>query len=117
MAMDIISEYREEDPRSPYLLRRDAFIEDQSFNRNLKVIAGPKMLNWPRERTIYNKLGRKTNAQLYIRFGAGRPQLSRMLGHERESTTKSYFHINLAEIIEGVKSVDFVRLGIGVWPS
>lgn len=109
-AMPLILKYMDKNPDNPYLLRRDAFIEDQVFNRNLKVIAGPKMLNW--KRNIKNKLGRNTNSQLYIRFGAERPIVSRMMGHEKEETTSAYYDVNIRDVIEGIKNVDFERLGI-----
>lgn len=107
-ALTLIEKYRDPDPESPYLLRRDCFLPDQTFNKNLKAIA--KLLNW--KRNIYNKLGRKTNSQLYIRFGAARPVVSKMMGHEKEETTSAYFDVNIKEIIEGTKNVDFTNLGI-----
>src|SRR5690606_26645282 len=61
-----------------------------------------------------NKLGRKTNAQLYIRFGTGVPQVGKMLGHEEGSdATHNYFNVNLLEIIEATKDIDFEKMGLG----
>jgi len=109
-AVDLIEKYRDSDTKSPYLLRRDAFIEDQPFNRNLKVIAGEKMLGW--KRNVYNKLGRTTNSQLWIRFGAKRSIVSKMMGHEKEETTSAYFEVNVRDVIEGTKDIDFTSLGL-----
>ena len=107
-AIDILAKYRCANQELPYLFPRDLFTEDQPYNRNLKRIA--KILGW--KRNIYNKLGRNTNSQLYIRYGAKRPILSKMLGHEREETANAYYEVNIAEIIEGVKDVNFDQLGI-----
>jgi hypothetical protein len=49
---------------------------------------------------------------MWIRFGAERPILSKMMGHEKEHSTQIYYNVGLREIIEGTKSVDFERLGI-----
>ena len=108
-ALELIQKYASDNPSDPYLIKRDAFIEDQVFNRRLKDIA--KMLKWTRN--IYNKLGRTTNAQLYIRFGANRHVISKILGHQKDETTSSYFEVNIRDIIEGVKNVDFTQVGIG----
>lgn len=114
-AMELINKYRSNDPDDPYLLRRNCFIEDQAFNRALKTIAHHKgMLGWTRN--VPNKLGRKTNAQLYIRFGAKKNIVSKMLGHNKEETTDAYFEVNIIEVIEGTKDVNFEKLGIADAP-
>ena len=61
---------------------------------------------------VSNKVGRHTNAQLWVRYGAERPIISKMLGHQKEETTRHYFNVNLPEIVEGTRKVDFKRLGI-----
>ena len=61
---------------------------------------------------IFNKVARHTNAQLWVRYGAERPIISKMLGHQKEETTRNYFSVNLPEIVEGTRKVDFKRLGI-----
>jgi integrase len=106
--MKILELYRSKDPKDPYLFRRDVFTEDQPYNRNLKRIA--KLLEW--DKNIYNKLARNTNSQLYIRYGAKRPILSKMLGHEREETTSAYYDVNVADVIEGTKDVNFDKFDI-----
>jgi hypothetical protein len=35
-----------------------------------------------------------------------------MMGHTKEETTKHYYHVDIPEIIEGTKNVDFLKLGI-----
>ncbi|MFN8288944.1 MAG: site-specific integrase [Chitinophagaceae bacterium] len=84
------------------------FIEEQAYNRNLKTIAALAGI----EKNMSNKVARHTNAQLWVRYGAERPIVSKMMGHTKEETTKNYFSINIPEIVEGTKRVDFKKLGI-----
>jgi site-specific recombinase XerD len=107
-AMELIDRYKNEVPQSPYLIDRKYLTDDHPFNRNLKAIA--KLLGWTKN--MYNKLGRNTNSQLYIRFGANRPIVSKILGHGKEETTSAYFEVNIRDIIEGVKDIDFGKAGI-----
>jgi site-specific recombinase XerD len=107
-AWPLIQKYLSHDPKDPHLFRRDIFIEDQPYNRSLKRIA--EMLKWTRN--VYNKLARKTNSQLYIRFGSNVPIVSKMLGHEKQETTNAYFEVNIIEVIEGTKAVDLDRFDI-----
>jgi site-specific recombinase XerD len=86
----------------------EIFIEEPVYNRNLKEIANLAGI----KKGISNKVARHTNAQLWVRYGAERPILSKMMGHTKEETTKSYFSVNLPEIVEGTKRVDFKKLGI-----
>lgn len=90
------------------LLRPDAFIAIQAYNRNLKII-GDRLGIY---RTLSNKVGRHTNAQLWIRYGVLRPVLSKMMGHQKEATTEYYYKIHLREVIEGTRSVNFEQYGI-----
>lgn len=78
------------------------------YNRNLKLLAQRAKIVRP----LSNKIGRHTNAQMWIRFGAERPVLSKMMGHEKETTTENYYKVGLREVIEGTKSVDFARFDI-----
>lgn len=104
----IIEKYRDNNPDNELLIRKDVFIEIQAYNRNLKILAKRANVNRP----ISNKTGRHTNAQMWIRFGAKRPVLSKMMGHGKEQTTENYYKVNLQEVIEGTKEVDFVQFGI-----
>lgn len=38
--------------------------------------------------------------------------LSKMMGHTKQETTRNYRDINLPEIVEGTKGVDFGSMGI-----
>jgi site-specific recombinase XerD len=105
----LIQLYLNKNPKDFYLFARDIFTEDQPYNRNLKRIAIDH-LKW--NRNVYNKLARSTNAQLYIRYGAKRPILSKMLGHEKEETASAYYEVNVVDVIEGTKEVNFDKFDI-----
>jgi site-specific recombinase XerD len=87
---------------------QSALIEEPVYNRHLKDIAELAGIN----KSVSNKVARHTNAQLWIRYGADRPVLSKMMGHTKEETTKNYYDINIPEIVEGTKRADFKKLGI-----
>ena len=108
-AWPLIQKYLNKNPKDPYLFDRNAFTIDQAYNRNLKRIAKDH-LKW--NRNIFNKLARNTNSQLYIRFGAKRPILSKMLGHEKEETSNAYYEVNVADVIEGTKDVNLDKFDI-----
>ncbi len=105
---EIIKKYRDMDPKRTELFRSDCFVEVQVYNRNLKILAKRAEI----VHTLSNKTGRHTNAQMWIRFGAERPVLSKMMGHEKEQTTENYYRVGLREVIEGTKSINFEKLAI-----
>jgi len=107
-AKEIIERYKDQDPNNPMLFKKSVFIEVQVYNRNLKLLA--KRANIVRP--LSNKTGRHTNAQMWIRFGADRPILSKMMGHEKEQTTQNYYKVGLREVIEGTKGIEFAKLDI-----
>ena len=84
------------------------FIEEPVYNRHLKEIGKMAGIH----KSVSNKTARHTNAQLWVRFGAEGAVLSKMLGHAKQETTKNYYSVNLPEIIEGTKRVDFESMGI-----
>jgi hypothetical protein len=101
--------YTSHDKKEPYFFRRDIFTEDHPYNRSLKRIA-KNHLNW--ERNVYNKLARKTNAQLWVRYGVKRPIVAKMLGQEREESASHYYEVNIKDVIEGTKGVNFDQFDI-----
>jgi integrase len=103
----ILEKYGSKLPDNPLLFKKSVFIEIQVYNRNLKILAKKAEIFRP----LTNKTGRHTNAQMWIRFGAERPVLSKMMGHEKEQTTENYYKVGLREVIEGTKGVDFERFG------
>ena len=84
------------------------FIEEPAYNRNLKALAKLAGIT----KAVSNKVARHTNAQLWIRYGADSPLLSKMLGHRKQETTKTYYEVDIPEMVEGTRRVDFTKLGI-----
>lgn len=107
-AAEIIAKYKDKNDNYPYLFKKCLFIEVQAYNRNLKILAKKVGIL----RSVSNKIARHTNAQMWIRFGAKRPVLSKMMGHEKEQTTENYYKVNLLEVIEGTESVNFEKFAI-----
>lgn len=103
----ILTKYASKDD-DEYLFDSSLFIEDQVYNRQLKMIADRAGI----KKNVSNKVARHTNVQLWIRYGADRPVISKMVGHTKEETTKEYYSVDFKDIIEGTKRVDFVSLGI-----
>lgn len=106
-AAAILKKHRAADDEQT-VFKGTTFIEEQVYNRHLKDIAKLAKIN----KSVSNKVARRTNAQLWVRYGAERPVLSKMMGHTKEETTKNYYDINIPEIIEGTKRADFKKLGI-----
>lgn len=90
------------------VLDKKYLIEEPVYNRHLKQIAKKAGI----QKNISNKVARHTNAQLWIRYGAEGAVLSKMMGHTKQETTRNYYDVNLPEIVEGTKRVDFVAMGI-----
>lgn len=107
LAMEIIEKYKA--PKNDKtVFAVNSFVEEPVYNRKLKELAKLADIT----KNVSNKVARHTNAQLWIRYGATRPVVSKMLGHTKEETTRNYYAVNLPEIFEGTKSVDFLTLGI-----
>lgn len=107
-AANIIHKYKDNDPENALFFKKTSFIEIQAYNRSLKLLAKRAGI----VRKVSNKTGRHTNAQMWIRYGAERPVLSKMMGHEKEQTTQNYYRVGLLEVIEGTKGIDFEKLAI-----
>jgi len=105
-AASIIKKYRSESGATVF--NPKYFIEEPVYNRNLKEIARLADIT----KGVSNKVARHTNAQLWIRYGAEGAVLSKMMGHTKQETTKNYYDVNIPEIVEGTKRVDFDKLGI-----
>lgn len=107
-AMRYMMEFKDPDPKSPYWFKRGIFVDVQVYNRSLKTIAKASGVYRP----ISNKIARHTNIQMWIRMGAERQIVSKMAGHETESTTENYYKVDLREIVQGTANFDFKKLGI-----
>lgn len=106
-AQTILKNYRSRSG-DKYVFDRRYRVEEPVYNRNLKEIAQLAGIH----KSVSNKVARHTNAQLWIRYGAEGAVLSKMLGHTKQETTRNYFDVNLPEIVEGTKRVDFAQMGI-----
>jgi integrase len=95
-------------PKDKLVFDNRYLVEEPVYNRNLKAIAVLAGIH----KNITNKVARHTNAQLWIRYGAESAVLSKMLGHTKQETTRNYYNVDLPEIFEGTKRVDFGAMGI-----
>jgi site-specific recombinase XerD len=107
-AQQIIEKYRTSNNETKFMFDDNLFIEPQKYNFKLKKIAKRAGIT----KDISNKVARHTNAQLWVRFGAKRPVLSKMLGHTNEATSNNYYEVDVLDVIEGTKNIDFTVLGI-----
>jgi site-specific recombinase XerD len=106
-AQTILERYRSRSTEK-LVFDRQYLVEEPVYNRNLKEIAILAGIH----KNITNKVARHTNAQLWIRYGAESAVLSKMLGHTKQETTRNYYNVDLPEIFEGTKRVDFGAMGI-----
>ena len=106
-AAAIITKYRS-NTDSKMVFDHKHLISEPVYNRNLKDIAEMAKIH----KNVCNKVGRHTNAQLWVRYGAEGNILSKMMGHLNGETTRNYYEVNIPEIIEGTKRADFKKLGI-----
>lgn len=106
-ASEIIEKYKS-NSEAELVFDKKYLIEEQVYNRSLKEVAKMCKIS----KNVSNRVARHSNAQLWIRFGAERPVISKMLGHTKEETTRNYFEVNLPEIFEGTKRADFAQMGI-----
>jgi Phage integrase SAM-like domain/Phage integrase family/Arm DNA-binding domain len=104
----ILNRYITKDETSKFLFENKNFIEEPVYNRQLKIIAKKAGI----QKSISNKTARHTNAQLWIHYGTKREVVSKMMGHSKSETTQEYFKINLNDVEEGVKHVNFEDLGL-----
>jgi site-specific recombinase XerD len=106
-AQTILERYRSR-ASDKLVFDKQYLVEEPVYNRNLKEIAKMAGIH----KNITNKVARHTNAQLWIRYGAEGAVLSKMMGHTKQETTRNYYDVNLPEIVEGTKRVDFEAMGI-----
>lgn len=107
-ASKIIDAYGSKDANDPYVFRRDIFIEEPVYNRQLKEISPKANI----AKSVSNKVARHSNVQLYIRLGTYKPVISKMVGHNREQTLDAYYRIDIVEVIEKTSHIDIKKLGI-----
>jgi integrase len=106
-ALEILKRYKGK-RGNEFFFDDSVFIEAQAYNRNLKKVA----LKAGISKELSNKVARHSNAQMWVRYGAKRPVVSKILGHTKESSTNHYYKVDLREIVEGVKDIDFENMGL-----
>src|SRR5450432_4275297 len=89
-ANTIIKKYKSAE-KAKTVFEPSCLIEEPVYKRHLKDIAKLAGIN----KRVSNKVARHTNAQLWIRYGAEKHVLSKMMGHTQEATTKNYYDINI----------------------
>ncbi len=94
-AATLIEKYASKAITDLYVFDRKAFLSEGVYNRQLKQVARKMGIN----KSVSNKVARHTNAQLWIRLGTNRPVVSRMLGLSKEESTKTYYNIDVNEVI------------------
>lgn len=104
----ILAKYSCQDKNDSMLFDSKYFIESQAYNRNLKIIAARANIN----KEISNRTARHTNAQLWIHYGTKKEVVSKILGHTLSQTTEEYFRVDINDVEQGIKHIDFGKLGI-----
>jgi integrase len=101
----IIEKYRNIQEGEEILFDYTNFITGQKYNDKLKKIA--KRAGIPEEISlkISNKVARHTFFQLLIRSGVSPAIAAKIAGHTDEKSTKSYYAVDLIEVIEGVRDI------------
>ncbi|MBU2914548.1 site-specific integrase [Reichenbachiella agariperforans] len=103
-ALEVIERFKDES--SEYVFPN--IISDQHYNRELKVLSEKLKLT----KILTNKVGRHTNAQLWMGLGVERQFVSKMLGHTNEATTQHYYDVSIHNIDAKLKDVNFENFGI-----
>lgn len=104
----LIEKYASKVITDSWVFDRKVFLSEPVYNRQLKQIARKMLI----QKEVSNKVARHTNAQLWIRLGTNRPVVSKMLGHSKEETTKTYYKVDINEVIDGTNHINFGKLGI-----
>ena len=107
-ASALIEKYASKAITDPWVFEKKTFLAEPVYNRQPKQIARKMLI----QKDVSNKVARHTNAQLWIRLGANRPVISRMPGHSKEETTKTYYKVDINAVIDGTNHIDFGKLGI-----
>lgn len=104
----ILAKYSSQDNNDLMLFDSKYLIESQAYNRNLKIIASRANI----KKEISNRTARHTNAQLWIHYGTKKEVVSKILGHSLSQTTEEYFRVDINDVEQGIKHIDFGKLGI-----
>ena len=101
----IIEKYRNKIEGEEILFDETNFIEPQKYNFKLKKIAKRAGISEEIALKLSNKVARHTFFQLLIRSGVSPAIAAKIAGHTNEKSTKSYYAIDMIEVIEGVRDI------------
>lgn len=104
----IMKEFEDPDPKSSYWFRRDAFVEGQTYNRNLKVLADMAGVY----RDVTSKTARHTGMTLMARMGVQYPALKKIAGQKIRDVGRTYIKMGIREIVDATELAQFDKLGI-----
>lgn len=107
-AEGIMKEFEDPDKKSTFWFRRDAFVESQTYNRNIKVLA--EMAGVTREVTA--KIARHTGMTLLSRVGLQYPALKKAAGQKMKDVGSVYIKMGLREMIDATALAGFEKLAI-----
>ncbi|PUZ28533.1 hypothetical protein DCC81_03365 [Chitinophaga parva] len=107
-AEGIMKEFEDADKKSTFWFRRDAFVESQTYNRNIKVLA--EMAGVTREVTA--KIARHTGMTLLSRVGLQYPALKKAAGQKMKDVGGVYIKMGLREMIDATALAGFEKLAI-----
>ena len=102
----IIEKYGNKEEGEEILFDETKFIEPQKYNFKLKKIAKRAGLSDEIALKISNKVARHTYFQLLIRSGVNPAIAAKIAGHSDEKSTKSYYAIEVRDVLEGIKGIN-----------
>jgi|GEM_PF-1791704 len=83
-------------------------ISESKYNEKLKDLAGRAKIT----KKLMNKTARHSFIQFWESQGLATQHVGKMVGHNKEATTKSYYELSARDINEKVKGFDFSDLGL-----
>ena len=83
-------------------------ISEQKYNDKLKNLASLVGIS----KKLMNKTARHSFIQFWESQGLATQHTGKMVGHNKEATTKSYYELSARDINERVKGFDFSELGL-----
>lgn len=102
----IIEKHGNKNEGEDFLFNETNFIEPQKYNFKLKKIAKRAGLSDEIALKVSNKVARHTYFQLLIRSGVSPAIAAKIAGHTNEKSTKSYYAIDVRDVLEGVKDIN-----------
>lgn len=104
----MMKEFEDPDPNSTFWFRRDAFVDAQTYNRNIKVLADKAGVR----REVTAKIARHTGMTLLSRVGLQYPALKKAAGQKMGDVGGVYIKMGLREMIDATALAGFEKLKI-----